>query len=165
MLWYIQKADALQRKKTFFFQQSLFNKGTTKKIFSRKTIVENLTTEELESYRQLQELFSQVNFLIHFFNEKTFYIDIDATKKREFGAMVYHLKITCLNPEKPKRSDIELIFFFSRMLNEAETKYWPTELETAGLVWVIRKVRHMIKAAKQFTVIFIDHVANIVITK
>ena len=78
--------------------------------------------------------------------------------------MVYHLKITCLNPIKPKRSDIEP-FFFNRMFNEAETKYWPTEFEMVGLIWVIRKIRHLIETAKETTVISTDHAANISIIK
>ena len=73
--------------------------------------MENPTAEEFESYRQFQKSFSQITFLIHFLNEKTFFIDIDAFKRRGFGTMVYHLKSTCLNPEKPKRSDIETFFF------------------------------------------------------
>ena len=73
--------------------------------------MEIFTTGKFESYRQLQKLYFQVTFLIHFFNERTFYIDIDLSKNRGFGAMVYNLEITCLNPEKPKRSDIEPIFF------------------------------------------------------
>ena len=79
--------------------------------------------------------------------------------------MVYHLKITCLNPEKPKRSDIEPIFSFNRMFNETEIKYWPIEFEMAGLICVIRRVRHIIDATKQTTVLFTDHAANTSIIK
>jgi hypothetical protein len=30
-----------------------------------------------------------------------------------------------------------------------EKNYWPTELETAGLVWVIKKVRHLIQSSEK----------------
>ena len=163
--WYAQKADALQTRKTLLLRQSPSTKGSIRKTFSRKTIVENPTDEELESYRQLQESFSQATFLVHFSPDRTLYIDIDASKRRGFGAIIYHLKSTCLNPEKPKRTDIEPILFLSRMLNDAETRYWPTELEMAGLVWVVRRVRHMIEAAKNTTVVFTDHAANTSIAK
>ena len=56
-------------------------------------------------------------------------------------------------------------FFFNRMFNEAETKYWPIEFGMAGLIWVIRKIRHMIDASKQTTVVLTDYTANISITK
>ena len=68
-------------------------------------------TEKFGSYRQFQKSFSQIIFLIHFSNEKTFYIDINAFKRRGFGTMIYHLKSTSLKPEKPKRSNIEPFFF------------------------------------------------------
>ena len=51
------------------------------------------------------------------------------------------------------------------MFNEAETKYWPTELKMAGLIWVIRKIRHLIETAKETIIIFSDHAANILTTK
>ena len=35
----------------------------------------------------------------------------------------------------------------------------------AGLIWVMRRVRHMIEATRQITVFFTDHAANISITK
>ncbi|MGD0511075.1 MAG: hypothetical protein ABSA33_04505, partial [Candidatus Micrarchaeaceae archaeon] len=42
-------------------------------------------------------------------------------------------------------------------LNKAEKNYWPTEIEIAGTVWAIRKLKHMIKSSKTPTNIFIDH--------
>ena len=122
--------------------------------------MENPTIEKFESYRQF-------HFLIHFCNEKTFYIDIDAFKRRGFGTMVYHFQITYINPENPKRSDIEHIMFFNRIINDVEIKYWPTEFEMAGLIWVVWKIRHMIKTTKteKITVIFTDHAVNILIIK
>ena len=53
------------------------------------------------------------------------------------------------------------------MFNEAETKYWPAELEMAGLVWVIREIRHMIEITKteKTAVIFTNNAINISIAK
>lgn len=158
--WYAQKSNPLQQRKTVLLRMSPSSKGTARRIYSRRTVVENPSEAELESYRQLQEAFSQARFLVHFDANRILFIDIDASKKRGFGAMVYHLKATCQDPNKPKRTDIEPIMFLSRMLNAAEAKYWPTELEMAGLVWVTKRVRHMVDAAKHTTVIFTDHAAN-----
>lgn len=44
---------------------------------------------------------------------------------------------------------MESVLFFSRLLVDAETRYWPMELEVAGLIWVIEKIRHMIEASEQ----------------
>ena len=92
--------------KKHFLRQSLSNKNTNRIFFSRKTIVENSTTENFESYRH-GTFFH--NFLIHFSDEKMIYIDIDAYKKRGFRITVYHFKTTG-NPQKPKRIDMEPIF-------------------------------------------------------
>ena len=156
--YYAQKADALQRRKVLLLRSSPSNKGRQRKIYSQRTVLENPTDEELNSYRLLQEAFSKASFLVHFDRDRVLYIDIDASKQRGFGAMVYHLKAGA-DPEKPRATDIEPILFLSRLLNTAESKYWPTELEMAGLVWVVKRVRHMIEAATK-TVVFTDHAAN-----
>ena len=92
-------------------------------MFFKKIIIENLIVEKLKSFRQLQKSFKQTIFLMHFFDEKILYVDIDASKRRDFETMIYHLKFNCLNLEKLKRVDIESILFFNRMLNIAKTKY------------------------------------------
>ena len=47
----------------------------------------------------------------------------------------------------------------------AEQNYWPTELEIAGFVWVMKKVRHMIESSRDPVVIQTDHSAILDITK
>ena len=79
--------------------------------------------------------------------------------------MIYDLKTAYSNPEEPKRMNIQLILFLTRMFNETKIKYWPIEFEMAGWIWVILKIRHMTEAAKQTTVIFTDYAANISIAK
>ena len=80
IVWYAQKVDALQRRKTILLKLSSFSKDTIRKVYLRRTILENLITEELKSYRQFQEFFSQASFLIHFFDNRVLYIDIDIFK-------------------------------------------------------------------------------------
>jgi len=60
---------------------------------------------------------------------------------------------------------MEPILFLSRLLTDAETRYWPTELEIAGIVWVVKKVRHMIEAAKAATIVYTDHSAAVSIVR
>ena len=81
-----------------------------------------------------------------------FYIDIDAFERRDLGTLIYYFKFSLV---------------FNRMFNEVEIKYWSTEFEMAGLIWVVRKIRHMIKATKteEPTVIFTDHSVDISIAK
>ena len=57
------------------------------------------------------------------------------------------------------------ILFLSRQLTPAESRYWPTELEMAGIVWVVKKIRHLIEASTQPTIIYTDHSAAIGIVR
>ena len=65
-----------------------------------------------------------------------------------------------ISSKYPPQTSVEPILFLSRMLSGAETRYWPTELETAGCVWVIRKIWHLIESSlKPPAIIFMDHSA------
>ena len=55
--------------------------------------------------------------------------------------------------------------FLSRLLTDIEKNYWPTELEVAGLVWAVRKIRHLIKSSKSKVVVYTDHSATVDICK
>ena len=64
------------------------------------------------------------------------------------------------------RNDVQPIMFLSKILNAAERNYWPTELEVAGLVWVVRKTRHLINSSrKPPTIIYTDYSAAVPISK
>ena len=122
ILYYTQKINVLQKRKTLLLRQFSFNKNVTRKIFFKKIIIENFIVEKLKSFRQFQKFFKQIIFLIHFFDEKILYVDIDISKRRDFETIIYYLKFNCLNLEKLKRIDIESIFF-NRIFNAIETKY------------------------------------------
>ena len=58
------------------------------------------------------------------------------------------------------------IMFLSRGLNSAEKNYWPMELEVAGLVWVVKQIRHLIESTTQkTTIIFTDYSTSVSISK
>ena len=60
----------------------------------------------------------------------------------------------------------ELILFLSRQLKDAKQRYWPTELEVAGLVWVIQKTRHLIKSTSvPLYIMYTDHSATVDIAR
>ena len=66
--------------------------------------------------------------------------------------MVYHVNETVTKQGKDvkdsPRTSVQPILFPSRMLNTAEANYWPTELEIAGIVWTVKKVRHLIDSTE-----------------
>ena len=67
--------------------------------------------------------------------------------------------------DTPKQKSMQPILFLSRQLTSAETRYWPTELEVAGLVWVVKKIRHLIEASVKVTIIYTDHSATLGIVR
>ena len=144
--------------------------------------MDNPTPAELESFKALQDLLANPQYLVHFDPTRRLYADVDASKAFGIGAVVYHVKDDASDPAtadcsnnsegpaatKPaylKKSSIEPIMFLSRRLSSAEHQYWPTELEIAGLVWVLRKIRHMVESSKLPVRIFTDHGASLGIAK
>ena len=69
------------------------------------------------------------------------------------------------NQEAPKQKSMQPILFLSRQLSSAKTRYWPTELEMAGIIWVVKKIRHLIEASTKSTIIYTDHSAAIDIVR
>jgi len=133
---------------------------------SRKRIAMRLqyepTREELDAFQDLQGAFKAPTFLVHFDRHRQLYIDLDASKVWGFAAMVYHKT----DDNEVKRSAVQPIMFLSRNINTAERNYWPTELEVAGIVWVVKKTRHMIDSTERApTIIFTDHSAAIPISR
>ncbi len=59
---------------------------------------------------------------------------------------------------------MQAILFLSRLLKDAEMRYWPTEMELAGMVCVLTKVKHMVESAPK-TVVYTDHGAALGIAK
>lgn len=40
---------------------------------------------------------------------------------------------------------MEFLHFFFRMLTLAKKNYWLIKIEIVGFIWVVKKIRHMIK--------------------
>ena len=163
--FYAQKAKLLQRRKILLLRFSSFNKNRVRKTYCQRTILKVFIEKKLKIYRQLQKIFDRVKFLIHFDKKRTFYIDIDTFKQREFEIIIYHFK-NKIDSKKSKRFDIEFILFLSNLLNIVESHYWLTKLKIIELIWVVQRIKHMIKTTfTKITIIFIDHVANSSITR
>lgn len=156
-------AKPLQERKTAMLAASP-RAGQERKNFALRSRLDQPTGTELAAFSELQKALSKPSFLAHFDESQTLYVDLDASKYG-VGAMVYHLKGKGISAgEYPKRSQVQPILFLSRLLKDAETRYWPTELEIAGIVWVLRKIRHMVESAPR-TVIYTDHGSALGIAK
>ncbi len=88
---------------------------------------------------------------------------MDAFKEFGFRAVVFHTTSGKAIPEGrwPFANTIQPILFLSRLLTLAEKNYWSTELETAGFIWVVKKVRYIIKSSKSNVIIQTDNSAII----
>jgi hypothetical protein len=64
-----------------------------------------------------------------------------------------------------KSTAIELIVFLSKILIFVEKRYWSIELKIVAVIWVVKKLHHMIKTSKHSTIIWTDHSATTVIVK
>ncbi len=159
---YTAIAQPLQDRKTYLLSTMRDNTSNkNRKGSTRQLLLENPTPAEMQSYRMMQDMFSQASILVHFDPLRQLYIDMDASKQRGFGAYLYHIR----DEKEPLQKNQEPILFLSRALSVAEKNYWPTELEVAGLVWVIKKVRHMVESSKKPTIVFTDHAATVQIAK
>jgi hypothetical protein len=101
--------------------------------------------------------------LIHHDVCRNLFIDIDVCADG-FGAVAYHVKGDFPDgiPKDLKitKDMVQPIMFLSKRCTPAETRYTATEMEIAALVWVVRRLRHMIEGAPNTTVVFTDHLAT-----
>lgn len=162
--WFAQMVEPLQKRKTQL-AKGLTNNAQRKKMTNM--IKFDPTEIEKESFRLLQRQFSKPSFLAHYDMEKTLYIDLDASKTFGFGAMIYHLEGDLEGDpvDIPLSPKVLPILFLSKCLNKAERNYWPTELEMAGLVWTIRRVRHLVESSKKTPIVYTDHSALVDLAK
>ena len=58
---------------------------------------------------------------------------------------------------KENYNKIQSILFFSKLLTNAETWYWSTELKIACMIWIVKKICHMINESLAETVIWTDY--------
>lgn len=157
--FYAQLARPLQELKTKLLKDGPVA-GRPRKQYSSKLQLPGPTEEQATSFQLLQDALSQPSILVHFNADRTLWIGLDGSKEFGFGAVVFHVREGKEDTNKwPTRIDTEPILFLSRLLSPAENNYWPTELEIAGFVWVLKKVRHMVESSKHSIKVQTDHSA------
>ena len=167
--YYAQLASPLQALKTRLLKEAPTKGGNQRRAYSSKLTLPKASKQEEESFRSLQEALSRPSLLVHHDPERILWMDLDASREWGFGVQVFHVKKDLVIPEGsgkwPPRNTIEPIMFLSRMLTAAEKNYWPTELEIAGFVWAIKKIRHLVESSKHPVIIQTDHSAILDIMK
>ncbi len=163
--WYFQTSQFLQNRKTLLLKNDSM-KEKFRKLFAKKTLLNQFIETKIKSYEHLQNLFSDKKFLRHYNNIRKLFIDVNIFKKKSIEAMIFHVKNDSDERIIFKRCDIKSIMFLSKILISAKIKYWFTKLKMTNVIWVIRKIRHLIKASrKQATIIFTNHFVLINIIK
>jgi hypothetical protein len=131
-------------------------KGSQRKRYTSKFRLDSPTEAQTTSFQAIKDALSGPTMLIHYDNSVPLIIRMDASKERGYGATITQIPVwsfdeakrasTVVDPSAPGY-DITMerpICYLSKRLNKHEVNYWPTELEVAGLVWTVRKVRHLI---------------------
>ena len=160
---YVIKFESLQNRKTALLKESPKSEQV-RKCFTTKTKFFESTFEELNFFRDIQSHFFKIGFFNHFDSIKQLYADFD-TNDKNIETMIYHIKENELFDDYLSRKSIRSILFLSRLLNSVETKYWSIELKLTELVWVLRKIRHMIESILLSTIIYTDHETTLSIFK
>jgi len=144
---------------TLFCKSSIAGKSWKK--YFKKTQIDKSFILEHETFEDIQKIFDKLNFLHHQDSNHWLYVDLDISKQFEFSIIIYHMqddKNEFLNHiTKENCSKVQSIFFLSKLLTDAETWYWSTELEIACVIWTVKKICHMISRFLTETVIWTDH--------
>lgn len=158
--FYIQIASSLQALKTRLLKGAP-DCGQQRRAYALKTKLGPLLDAELAFFHALQEVLSHSSTLVYHNANKTLWIDLDTSKKFGFGAVAFYMAEgnVLLKGKWPSSMSMQLILFLSRLLTAAKKNYWPIKLEIARFVWVIKKLRHLVKLSRQSVIIQIDHAA------
>jgi hypothetical protein len=146
-------------------------KGSQRKRYTSKFRLDSPTEAQRISFQAIKDTLSGPTMLVHYDNKIPLIIRMDASKERGYGATVTQIPAWSFDEEKRASTvldpnaegyDIKMerpICYLSKRLNKHEMNYWPTELEVAGLVWTIRKIRHLVDDSENVCV-FTDHQAT-----
>lgn len=158
--YYAQLAEPLQSLKTSLLKAVPLS-GQQYRAYASKTKLPPATPRQLASFEGIQAALAEPITLAYYDPDKILWIDLDASKEFGFGAIIFHTdKENELTEGRwPLRTSIRLLIFLFRLLSPAESHYWPTELEIASFVWVLKKVRHLVKSARPKVIVQTDHSA------
>ena len=154
---YAQRVQLLQKRKITLTKEVIVSDSTRKRQINKIQLYDSIH-EKRATFRDLQVAFVSSTFFIHFDRKRRLYIDLNALKQWNFAAIVYHVLEDSFDDTSYSRTIIQSIMFLSRCLNEAKRNYWFIELKIADIVWIIRKIRHMIEFIEIFSIIvYIDY--------
>ena len=163
---YAQRVSSFQKRKINLTRQ-LF--ATIKELTRKQQIMKidfyEFTHNELKTFKNLKNAFRKSIFLTYYNRKRKLFIDLNTSKNWDFVDMIYHVKNDSSNNDF-SRIKIQFIMFFSRCLNNVERNYWSTKLKIVEIIWIIRKIRHLIEFNEYSSIIiYIDHFVAIFISR
>ena len=162
---YAQRVQSLQKRKITLTKNVTVNEFARKRQ-TIKTQLYDLTHEKRVVFRNLQIAFASSTFLIHFDRKRRLYVDLNVSKQWDFATIIYHVLNDSSNDVTYSRTIIQSIMFLNRCLNDVEKNYWSTELKVTNIVWIIRKINHMIKSIEiSSTIIYTNHFVVVSISR
>lgn len=161
---YAAKFKSLQDRKTLLLKDSL-KSNNARRFYSFKIKILKLSILETAFFQAIQRALFKSIFLSHFNSNRQLYVDLNFSKKEEIEIMMYHVRDDKISAKYSVRRNVQFVLFLSRFLISVENRYWSIELKIAELVWILRKIRHLIDFFKQSTIIYIDHEAFLSIAK
>jgi hypothetical protein len=162
---YANVSQSLQNRKTLLLKKSSISESARRKFFIFIRLLDFTSTEK-QVFDQIQTTLFISRRRIHFDVERQLYENVDVSKEFDIDVMIYHVKNDDENLfAYSSKLKIELILFLSRQLKSVEKNYWSTKLEIIEIVFIIRKIRHMIKFFKKSTILFTDHESVLRIVK
>lgn len=112
-------------------------------------------------------MLTRSSYLMHANSSRQMYVDFNANKKFDIETMIYYVKFIIWDEKEYFfKKFIELIMFFSKFLIATKTRYWSTKLKIVDIIWVLRKIKHLIDFfAIKSIVVFTNYDAILKIAK
>ena len=165
--WYVEMFKSLQQLKIELLHDE-FVIDNVRKTYSRNIRIKNFTFEKIVFFQILQSLLIKFFYFVHSNFARKLFVNLDFNKKFELIDMIYHVKnnVNWDDKEYSSRKSIEFILFLNRFLIDVEIRYWSTELKLVDIIWMLKKIKHLVDFFEQHsTVIFIDHDAILSLAK
>jgi hypothetical protein len=160
---YAALIEPLQKRKTTMLR-GVSRRGKDRSSHARK--IENPSQLEITSFQIIKDALCSPNILVHHDQKLPLLVYVDSSVEGGFAAAVHQVPKEEMDKKNLSVEDIlhgrhdrkleHPVTYLSRMLNKHEVNYWPTELEIAGIVWTMQKIRHLIEGPSP-TKVFTDH--------
>ena len=165
VFYYIQLLNSLQIRKTHMFWNSSFNDDNARKRFNIFNKFNIFIDAKYQFYKILQKIFNKLIFSMYHDFTRQLYVNVNVSHERDFNVIVYHNKDEKSFNNYDKKN-IKFILFFNKIFISTEIRYWFIEFETIDLIWLMKRIRHIIETTrlKSQIIIYINHsiITNII---